>query len=168
MRLHRAILSLAAIAVVAVPATAQADTSSADLATTMSQPGLGVLFPYGVVYEVQPGGTTFNATVKNNGPDAASKVQLTDHWSGAFGTLRYVQVVSGPAGTSCAPTVGASNSVTCTASSLAVRQSLTIAVSIKTMSLGGRMSLTNSATASSSTPDPNMANNTAQTWVMVM
>jgi hypothetical protein len=168
MRLHKAILVLAAIAVVAVPATAQADTSSADLATTMSQPGMRVLFPYGAVYEVQPGGTAFTTTITNNGPHASSNVQLVDHWWGSFGTLRYVQVVSGPAGASCTPTVGASNSVTCTASSLAARQSLTIVVGIKTMSLGGRTTLTNSATASSSTPDPNTANNTAQAWVMVM
>jgi Domain of unknown function DUF11 len=172
MRPHRLILALTAAMAIAIPAVPAEAATSADLATTMSQPGGRIFMGGQWYYEVMVGYTTFNTTVTNNGPDTASNVQLTDNWSGAFGRFQYANATTsgGAPSPSCTtPTLGAvGKPVICTISSLARGQSVTLSLTVKPASLGGRMGLTNSARASSPTPDPNTANNSAQSTVIVM
>jgi uncharacterized repeat protein (TIGR01451 family) len=147
---------LAAIAVLATPAIpASAADASADLATTVG-PTSGRMLG---------GPVTFTITVKNNGPDSAQNVVLSDTFSG-FATF---QSVSAPSGTSCtAPPFGTRGTVTCTTGSLAPGDSVTVRVTVHAGNLGFRDIIGDTATATSTTFDPNTANNSAAGSLMIV
>lgn len=183
MRRRRLILALSAAMAIVIPAVpaeaassrqkeAAASGTSADISTTMSQPGMHQFIYGGWYYIVLAGGTSFYTTVTNNShTTAAASVQLTDSWSGGMlGTfLSYGVTTSAGAPTpSCkTPAVGVNGPVTCTVSSLGPGQSFTLRVTIRTRALDGMWDFTNSATATSTTPDPTTADNTAQASVLV-
>jgi len=133
--------SLAALAGWAAPAQAVRSsqrTPEADLATTMS-PTRGFT-NYG-------NRVSFTATVTNEGPNTAQNVVVTD----SFFTASFVSV-SGPG---CTPPP-----ITCTTASLAPGHSITITVGLVVRAIHNQL-MGNSATATSSTYDPNTSNNTA-------
>jgi uncharacterized repeat protein (TIGR01451 family) len=138
-----------------------ATTQSADLATTITAHGTSV----------QGGYIGYTITVTNNGPDAASGVSVTDHipasMSSRYPTTFYCvgsvpPVGSGqgwcgplPSGVSCTATVN------CYTSSLGPRASMTIEMAIHVGLYLHNQAVGDTATATSSTFDPNTANNTA-------
>jgi uncharacterized repeat protein (TIGR01451 family) len=155
------LLVLAAMAV--IPAAAIAGTTnSADLAVSMTENGYQVCgYPYGCQNRIPNGYDWFNITVTNNGPSTASGVQLTDSAWNSRVTFQSLSVLSGSP--SCTtPKVGTLQpTVTCNVSSLKPRQSFAVHLVLKTHSImPGKTGMTNQATVTSSTPDPNTANNT--------
>ena len=156
------LLVLATVTV--MPAAAIADTTnSADLAVSMTENGYQVCgYPYGCQDRIPNGYDWFNITVKNHGPTTASGVQLTDSARNSGVTFLSLSVLSGSP--SCAtPKAGTLQpTVTCNVSSLGPGQSFAVHLALKTNSImPGKTGLTNQATVTSSTPDPNTANNTA-------
>jgi len=118
---------------------------SADLSVTKSTPA----------GSVAPGGTlTYTIVVTNNGPAAAAAVTMTDTLPAS---LLY-QSITTPAGFNCTtPAAGATGTITCSAATLA--NGATATFTLVTQVAGNATgSITNSATASSSTPDPNSGN----------
>jgi uncharacterized repeat protein (TIGR01451 family) len=111
---------------------------------------------------------TYTVTVANDGPSSASNVSLSD---AVPSNTRFVSN-SGAAGWSCSnpPTNGqATGNITCTSSSLALGASatFTIVVEVRPGTRQGTM-ITNTATISSSTSDPNSGNNTATATTTVI
>ena len=159
-----AIAAIPPVAVLAFAATpglaAKAKAQSADLATTMGPIGTRVV---GLQYPTTPDGSgvAINITVTNKGPDYANNVVGTDSWIAAtFGSVS----AAAPSGTSCtAPAVG-SRFATCTVSSLAPHASMTMTVNLGVSGLAHQL-LSDSATATSATFDPNTANNNTATVV---
>jgi hypothetical protein len=168
------IVPLAVMALLATPALpASAATPSADLATTITAHGTNVLGGY----------IGYTITVTNNGPDAASHVIMTDRipsssWTRyptTFYCVGSVPPVGGgqgwcgrlPNSVSCtAPAVGSPGTVTCTTSSLAQGASMTIEMAIHVGFYFGRQAVGDTATVTSGTFDPDMANNTASVAVI--
>ena len=155
------LLVLATLAV--IPAAAIADTTnSADLAVSMTENGYQVCgYPYGCQNRIPNGYDWFNITVTNNGPRTASGVQLTDSAGNSRVTFQSLSVLSGrPSCTT--PKAGTFNpTVTCNVSSLGPGHSFAVHLNLKTNSImPGKTTMTNWATVTSSTPDPNTANNT--------
>jgi uncharacterized repeat protein (TIGR01451 family) len=153
---------LATVAV--IPAAAIADTTnSVDLAVSMTENGYQVCgYPYGYQDRIPNGNDWFDITVKNNGPSTASGVQLSDSAWNSRVTFQSLSVLSGspscttPKGGTLQPTV------TCHVSSPGAGQSFAVHLVLKTNSImPGRTGMANQATVTSSTPDPNTANNTA-------
>ena len=166
------VLPLAAMAFLATPALpAGAAIPSADLATTITAHGT----------HVQGGYIGYTITVTNNGPDAASNVIMTDHiplsmWS-RYPTTFYCVGSVAPVGqgwcgplpkrVSCtAPPVGSPGTVSCTKSSLAPGASKTIEMAIRVGFYFNRQGIVDTATVTSSTFDPDTANNTASVGVV--
>jgi large repetitive protein len=129
-------------------------TATADLATTVTNPG-----GQGIAGLT----TVFTVTVTNQGPSTAPDVTVTDNWSGM--SEFYGVQPTAPAGVSCTtPPIGkllAPRVVTCTTSSLGPGQSVVIGLVLRVETLFARALLQNTATATSTTPDPNPANDTA-------
>ena len=166
------VVPLAAMAFVATRALpASAASPSADLATTIAAHGTNV----------QGGYVGYTITVTNNGPDAASGVIMTDHipasmWS-RYPTTFYCVGSVAPVGTpgwcgplpssvSCTtPPVGSTGTAICTTSSLAPGASRTIEMAIRVGFHFSFQLVQDTATATSSTFDPNTANNTASVAV---
>ena len=156
-------LILPFLATVAVmPAAAIADsTNSADLAVSMTENGYQVCgYPYGCQNRIPNGYDWFDITVTNNGPSTASGVQLTDSAWNSRVTFQSLSVLSGspscttPKGGTLQPTV------TCNVSSLRSGQAFAVHLVLKTNSImPGKTTMTNQTTVTSSTPDPNTANN---------
>jgi hypothetical protein len=145
--------TVVAVAFAAGPATAGAAGASADLATT-----IGNVSVFSSV-------ARFTVTVKNKGPSTARNVTVTDSWfGGGFWEFWGLQVTP-PAGVSCTtPPLGkplAPRVVTCSVSSLGPGESIMLGLTLRPLLFTGRGGVTDSATAASSTPDPNSANNTA-------
>lgn len=115
---------------------ATTSTSEADLATTMTGP--------------------FSATVTNNGPDSAVNVVVTDSlFNAAFTGV----TASAPSGASCSTQPPA----VCTTGSLAPGAVMTMTVFVvRECRFGVSQAIGSTATATSSTPDPNPSNNTAE------
>jgi uncharacterized repeat protein (TIGR01451 family) len=129
---------------------AKARAQSADLATTISasQPR-----PIVGSYE------SFTITVTNKGPDTAQSVAVSDSWT-AFSTFVGVSA-SAPLGAMCtAPPVGSRGAVTCTTRSLAHSASITVVLTVRVEGFTNQL-LQDTASATSTTSDPNSANNTA-------
>jgi uncharacterized protein len=160
---------MAFLATSALPASAA--SASADLATTIAAHGTNV----------QGGSIGYTITVTNNGPDAASDAIMTDHipasmWS-RYPTTFYCVGSVKPVGTpgwcgplpssvSCTtPPVGSTGTVSCTTSSLAPGASMTIEMAIRVGFYFSFQLVQDTATATSSTFDPNTANNTASVAV---
>jgi uncharacterized repeat protein (TIGR01451 family) len=150
-RVIAACVALAAFAVafsLALPSTARADSSGADLRVTASGPAS---VPFG-------SGATFSYTLTNDGPDTATNVVLT------------AQLPAGAAawfanGAGCDFTGNPFSALQCTYASLASGESKTISLGAYLNQLG-----TNTATVSarSDTTDPVSSNDTASAAVDVV
>lgn len=109
----------------------------------------------------QLGGTlTYTLTVKNNGPDGATGVALTD----SFGTaVTGLSATSSSTGVNCT-TTAATNTVSCTIGNLASGGQAVVTVTARGTARGN---LSNTATATSTSTDPNSGNDTASlgTWI---
>jgi uncharacterized repeat protein (TIGR01451 family)/fimbrial isopeptide formation D2 family protein len=115
---------------------------------------------------VTAGGTlTYTITATNAGPNAATSVSLSDTLPA--GTT-FVSL-SSPAGWSCTtPAVGAGGTVTCTNASLSAGSAIfTLAVAVAPSVTAGT-ALSNSATVSSLTTDPNPGNESATATTAVV
>ncbi|MFZ0759792.1 MAG: C25 family cysteine peptidase [Candidatus Sulfotelmatobacter sp.] len=101
---------------------------------------------------------TYTQVVSNAGPSAATSASLTE----STPPNTTFQSVSIPAGWSCTtPAVGATGAITCTDPSFAAGSaSFTVVVKVNAGTAAGT-AITNTATVSSSTTDPNAANNSA-------
>ena len=94
----------------------------------------------------------FTITVTNNGPIAAEKVIVTDSLSKHF-ELEYVHVLSG--GFSCS----GERTIMCKKATLGAGQSAIIEIRVDVEPDNFRGSITNTASVSSKTKDPNSKNN---------
>jgi hypothetical protein len=122
---------------------ASATSPSADLATTITPSGFGLMsnnFTLPII-----------VTVTNHGPDSADDVVVTDDW-GSFSTWFSV------AGPNC--TSPHRGEVICTTPSLLAGDSITISLTVRVLLFHNQL-FSDSATATSSTPDLNTANNSA-------
>jgi uncharacterized repeat protein (TIGR01451 family) len=129
----------------ATVSTAILSSLNADLAITKST----------VSTSVAPGGAmTYTITLRNNGPDAASTVTMTDALPAA---LRF-QSINAPAGFTCTtPSVGATGTITCNAATLANGAVATFTLNV-TVAPDATGSITNTATAGSATGDSTTSN----------
>lgn len=98
---------------------------------------------------------TYTITVNNAGPGIASTVSLSDT---VPSNTSFVSLAS-PAGWSCVtPAVGAGGTITCTNPSVAVGSAVfTLTVSVSATAGGGTV-ISNTATVTSATADPNVGN----------
>jgi len=111
------------------------------------------------------GNITYTLTVRNDGPQAATSVILSD----VIPVNTTFVSVTPAAGWSCPPlAVGATGTQTCTIAALAPLSSASFALVVKVNpgTPSGTV-ITNTATVSSATTDPNSANNTASTTTVV-
>jgi uncharacterized repeat protein (TIGR01451 family) len=145
-----------------MPAASIAATSnSADLAVSMTENGYQVCgFPYGCQNHIPNGYDWFDITVKNNGPSVASRVQLTDSAWNSGVTFQSLSVLSGSPSCTTPKAGTLQPTMTCNLSSLGPGQSFAVHLVLKTNSImPGKTTMTNQATVTSSTPDPDTANN---------
>ncbi|MEO8033937.1 MAG: hypothetical protein ABI837_05850, partial [Acidobacteriota bacterium] len=106
---------------------------------------------------VTPGANlAYAITVNNAGPSNGQTVTLSDTLPA---NTTFVSLTA-PAGWSCTPlAVGATGTVSCTNASLAIGNSAPITLTVATNpALTAGTTITNTATVSASTPDPNMGN----------
>jgi uncharacterized repeat protein (TIGR01451 family) len=99
---------------------------------------------------------TYNLTATNNGPDTALAVNVSD--TTPSGTT-FVSVAPN-SGTCTAPPVGSTGTVTCTAGTIGSGTSLKITLVVNVNASPGN-TITDTATVTSKTYDPNTKNNTA-------
>jgi uncharacterized repeat protein (TIGR01451 family) len=144
-------------------------SSAADLAITLNQAGIAV---YG-------GSMAYTITATNQGPDTAANVVINDHtpsniWAAHPTVFECVGSGTGWCGTPLAPGVscttpppGSPGLVSCTTASLAPGASMTITIVIRVGFYLHNSVISDTATTSSSTFDPNTANNTASVWARV-
>jgi uncharacterized repeat protein (TIGR01451 family) len=139
---------VALVLLAAVP-SAVAD-GSADLAAAVTAPA-SLYFT---------GNITYRITVTNNGPNTANAVVMSNSWWSGWTSFLTVSG-SAPGGVSCPiPAVG-SHTVTCSTATLTPGASMSIALTIHVRALLHNQLVVDSATATSQTPEPNLANNTA-------
>jgi uncharacterized repeat protein (TIGR01451 family) len=141
----------------ALPAGGSPTNRSADLAVTAlnSNPFHVYIHPWGE-------NVTYTVTVRNNGPKQAQNVVVTDAWYNG-GTLK--SVTATPTGWSCTGT----SEVSCTNTSLPPGASVTIAVAIHyQVGCLDNCFVVDTATVSSTTPDPVPANNSETIEVPVV
>jgi Domain of unknown function DUF11 len=139
-----------------VTATALGGTSgSADLATVV-YPVRGIAMPN---YYPRPYSTArFTIIVTNNGPNAAANVTVTN--TVGFASLAGITTATNTA--SCSVSTG-----TCTSPQLPSGASMTITVTVHYKEVIHNMLFNDSATAASTTPDPNSANNSALGYYVI-
>jgi uncharacterized repeat protein (TIGR01451 family) len=99
---------------------------------------------------------TYTLTAKNNGPDPARSLSVTD----ATPTGTTFVSATPNTGTCTVPPVGGTGTVTCTVGSVANGSTLKITLVVNVNAASGSV-LTDSATVTSTTYDPNLTNNTA-------
>jgi uncharacterized repeat protein (TIGR01451 family) len=99
---------------------------------------------------------TYSITVSNSGPGASASPVMSDPLPS--GTTFYS--VTTTMGTCSAPAVGATGTVSCSTNSLPSGSSFTVTL-VVTVTASGGTTLSNIASVSSSTQDPNPANNSA-------
>jgi uncharacterized repeat protein (TIGR01451 family) len=102
-----------------------------------------------------PEGSTFSYTITmtNNGPDAATNVEMTDTLPSSL----LFRSITEPAGFDCTtPAVGTSGTITCTAATLANGASAAFTLVVEVDASTG--TITNTASASSDATDPNGGN----------
>jgi uncharacterized repeat protein (TIGR01451 family) len=101
---------------------------------------------------------TYTITVNNAGPSNAATVTLTDNLPAA---TTFVSL-SSPGGWTCAPlTVGAGGTLSCTNLNMGIGSAVfTLVVKVNPGALTGNDVITNTATVSSTTSDPNTGNET--------
>jgi uncharacterized repeat protein (TIGR01451 family) len=105
------------------------------------------------------GNITYSINVRNDGPQTASSVSLSD----VIPTNTTFVSVTGPAGWTCPPLpVGGTGTLTCTTATLAASTSasITLVVRVNAGTAGGTV-ITNTAAVSSATTDADSTNNTA-------
>lgn len=100
---------------------------------------------------------SYDVTVKNNGPDFASNVQWSDTLPSGETFASLVQN-SGPAADCSMPAAGSGGTVSCGILTLANSMSATFTINVN-VSPGAPSLLSNTATVSSETADPNLGNN---------
>ncbi len=101
----------------------------------------------------------YSIFVFNNGPDAASNVTVTD--SLPAGTT-FVSLDASDGTFNCnTPAAGSGGTVTCTAATMPVEGTVRFTLSVKTSSAAPSGSITNTATITSPTPDPNTSDNSS-------
>jgi uncharacterized repeat protein (TIGR01451 family) len=98
----------------------------------------------------------YQANAKNNGPDSASTVVVTD----ALPAGTTFTSVTPSGGTCTAPPVGGTGTVTCTVTTIPSGSHVTVTLALNVTAASGSM-ITNTASVSSATPDPKTTNNTA-------
>ncbi len=111
------------------------------------------------------GDITYSLTVRNDGPQAAASVTLSDVIPA---NTTFVSIMPA-AGWTCPPLpVGGTGTHACTMTTFApfTSASFTLIVKVNLGTLSGTM-ITNTAAVSSATTDPNFANNTASTTTVV-
>ncbi|MDQ6653292.1 MAG: HYR domain-containing protein, partial [Acidobacteriota bacterium] len=110
---------------------------------------------------------SFQIYVRNNGPDAAQNVVLTDDVP-ANTTFVAMTQTDGPAFTCTTPSAGGTGTITCTIASLARGDSATFdfAYTVVAGTPAGTI-ITNTATVSSATEDPNTNDNSSTAYVTV-
>jgi uncharacterized repeat protein (TIGR01451 family) len=111
---------------------------------------------------VTGGSPTFNVTVHNNGPNDAAAVTLTDNVPGGSTFAGWTQT-SGPPFNCTTPSVGDTGTITC---SIGVLAGFSTAVTTAEFALSINpfatfAVITDTATVTSNTPDPNPTNNTS-------
>lgn len=94
-------------------------------------------------------------TVSNNGPSVANGAEVSDIVPGALS----IQGITGPGGWTCGIT---NNTVSCTTTTLGVGESVQINLTLSADSAG---SFINTATATSTTADPDTANNSSSAGI---
>jgi len=110
------------------------------------------------------GNIVYTLGIVNNGPSTASAVQLSDTLPA---TTRFVSLTQsgGPAFSCTTPALGAGGTVNCTSATLAVGATATFLLTVDTAAASLGATVVNTATASSTTSDPNAANNAASATV---
>lgn len=111
------------------------------------------------------GNITYTQTVTDNGPSAADNATLTE----AIPANTTLVSVTAPAGWNCiSQGAGSTGNVVCTALTMAASTQATISMIVKVNSgVATGTVITDTATASSSVSDPNIANNTASASTVV-
>jgi uncharacterized repeat protein (TIGR01451 family) len=127
------------------PAVAVNNGPSADLSMTKTTQSSGAA----------PGATiTYTLTAHNAGPDAASTVVVTDVLPASL----LFQSIVAPAGFNCTtPAIGASGTITCNGATLANGANATFTLTVR-VAANASGSITNGASISSATGDPNGGN----------
>ena len=148
------------------PDDAVTANNSATAATTVSSGANLLVLKSDSPDPVAVGGNiTYALTVRNDGPLTATSVTLSDVIPA---NTTFVSVTAA-AGWSCPPLlVGGTGTQTCTVATLAALSSasFTLVVKVNPGTASGTV-ITNTATVSSATTDPNSANNTATTTTVV-
>jgi len=121
---------------------------SADVGVTKTGPG--------VVTGGQP--VTYTLTVTNAGPSGATSVTLTDAVPAGM-TFVSAQQTSGPTFACSTPAVGAGGTISCSVALLPAGSTATFSVVLQSASLEAGASVSNTATVTTATADPNAANN---------
>jgi uncharacterized repeat protein (TIGR01451 family) len=153
-------------ATVSSPDDAVTANNSATTTTTVSTGADLVVLKSDSPDPVAVGGDiTYTLTVRNDGPQAAASVTLSDVIPANTTFVSMTPAVAW----SCPPLpVGGTGTQTCTIATLAplTSASFTLIVKVNPGTLGGTV-ITNTAMVSSATTDPNFANNTASTTTVV-
>src|SRR5258708_30828234 len=102
--------------------------------------------------------------VTNNGSSVANAVQLSDNLPVGTHFVSLIQS-SGPAFTCTAPAVGAAGTVNCSIAALAAGANAAFVLTVDTAGAPTGAQVVNTASATSTTNDPNAANNTASATV---
>ncbi|MFD0279673.1 hypothetical protein ACFVHB_38075 [Kitasatospora sp. NPDC127111] len=136
---------------------ATAVTAGYQYTAALVRPQADLAVAIGATPEPVAGGAnlTYTVTVRNNGPTSAEEVALTDALP-ANG--RFVSATAGT-GSCVTPPVGSTDSVKCTIGTLASGATATVTVVVKALNTGPG-GITNTARATSTTPDPATDNNT--------
>jgi uncharacterized repeat protein (TIGR01451 family) len=130
--------------------------SAADLATVV-YPVHGSAPPANIWRHI-PGTATFTVTVTNNGPNTAANVTVTN--TVTFASL--AGITATPTTVSCSVSAGS-----CTEPQLRSGASITITVTVHYTEVIHNMLFNDRATATSTTPDPNTANNSALGYYVI-
>jgi len=109
---------------------------------------------------------TYTVTVTNNGPSDATSVTVEDLLPAGTSFVSFMQT-SGPAFTLTTPPVGGTGSVDATAATLAAGASATFSLVVNVDDGTGGTLISNTASVTTTTTDPNLANNSATETTLV-
>jgi len=133
------------------PATLIVTASAADLAVTKVAAPNPVGFNSNLTYQIG---------LSNAGPQSATTVSLTDTLPAGTTFVSATQLSGTPAFTITAPPVGGTGAVTFTAATMTTTDTAQFRI-IVLVGLSAGSTITNTATVTSATADPNLANNSA-------